>query len=88
VNIKDIANKSGYTLFDSPVWKMVAVRYTENIIRACMEEIQSLEYPSGSDAGKLANGSTWSYALSTAQQKLEAELSQLRSDNGKPSNSR
>lgn len=53
-----------------------------------MEEIQSLEYPSGSDAGKLANGSTWSYALSTAQQKLEDELSQLRSDNGKPSNSR
>ena len=68
---KDIAEQTGFGLFDSPIWRLKVKEYSEAIVKDCQEQLGDLRGYSGvGEDGNPYHTESWNAALRAAQSLL------------------
>jgi len=68
---KDIAEQTGFGLFDSPIWRLKVKEYSEAVVKDCVEQLGDLRGYSGvGEDGNSYDTESWNAALRAAQSLL------------------
>ena len=68
---KDIAEQTGFGLFDSPIWRLKVKEYSEAIVKDCQEQLGDLRGYSGvGEDGNPYDTESWNAVLRAAQSLL------------------
>jgi len=69
--IKNIADKTNFTVGDNPIWRLEVKEYSLAIVISCIEQIRDLRGYSGVGTdGDPYDTPSWNAALAAAQQLL------------------
>ena len=69
--IKNIAADTGFTIADSPIWRIKTQEYSRAIVASCIEQISDLRGYSGVGTdGDPYDTPSWNAALTAAEQLL------------------
>lgn len=69
--IKNIAADTGFTIADSPIWRIKTLEYSRAIVTSCIEQISDLRGYSGVGTdGNPYDTPSWNAALAAAEQLL------------------
>ncbi len=68
---KDIAEQTGFRLFDSPIWRLKVKEYSQAVVKDCVEQLGDLRGYSGvGEDGNPYDAESWNAALAAAQELL------------------
>lgn len=68
---KDIAEQTGFRLFDSPIWRLKVKEYSEAVVKDCVDQLIDLRGYSGvGEDGNSYDTESWNAALRAAQSLL------------------
>lgn len=82
--LKHIAKNTGFTLFDSPIWKIKADEFAKAVVKDCIEQIPDLKGYSGvGEDGDPYDTTSWNAALTAVEKMLiiRFELTDLKDHN-------
>jgi hypothetical protein len=66
-----IAEQTGFGLFDSPIWRIKVKEYSEAVVKNCVEQIDDLRGYSGvGEDGNPYDTESWNAALTAAKELL------------------
>ena len=69
---KDIAEQTGFGLFDSPIWRLKVKEYSQAVVKDCVEQLGDLRGYSGvGEDGNPYDTASWNAALTAAKTLLE-----------------
>ena len=70
-DFEDLADKTGFTLIDSPIWRIKVKEYSQSIVKECVDQLSDLKGYSGvGENGNPYDTESWNAALSAAQSLL------------------
>ena len=70
--IKNIAADTGFTIADSPIWRIKTQEYSRAIVASCIEQISDLRGYSGVGTdGNPYDTASWNAALAAAQKLIQ-----------------
>jgi hypothetical protein len=73
--IKNIADKTHFTVADSPIWRAKVQEYSLAIVASCVEQISDLQGYSGVGTdGNPYDTASWNAALAAAQDLLRTRF--------------
>jgi len=66
-----IAEQTGFGLFDSPIWRLKVKEYSQAVVKDCVEQLGDLRGYSGvGEDGDPYDTESWNAALAAAQELL------------------
>ena len=68
---KDIAKQTGFSLHDSPIWRIKVKEYSEAVVKDCVDQLDDLRGYSGvGEDGNPYDTESWNAALTAAKKLL------------------
>ena len=73
--LKNIADKTHFTVADSPIWRAKVQEYSQAIVASCIDQISDLRGYSGvGKEGDPYDTETWNAAIAEAQKLLKTRF--------------